>query len=354
MFGRRLINTNGEAVITTSFNTVTWTADGTGNTIVVGGVGFQPDFIWAKTRTQPYSHTLFDSVRGTGSTHMLFSDSTNSESTNTSNSSGNGFISSFNTDGFTGATGTSANSYFNLTGNNYVAWCWKAGGAAVTNTDGSITSEVSANVDAGFSVVKYTGNGTSGATVGHGLNSAAEIMICKSRSGSTGWLVYHKDIGNTDYLILNTTDAKALGVAAWNNTSPTISVFSIGNGSSVNTSSATQIAYCFHSVAGFSKFGSYTGNGSATGPTVTTDFEPAFVMIKRTSADASGGNWIIKDNKRNTSNPRTKSLFPNSSSAEVTEYDVDFNATSFQILNADVDINKNGGTYIYMAFANQF
>ena len=346
MFGKRLIKSNDEGG-GASFNTVTYT--GNGSTQSITGVGFQPDFVWIKSRSAATSHKLTDIVRGT--TKALVSNTAAAETTEA-----NG-LTAFGSDGFTLGT----DSVYNNSGATYVAWCWKSGGAAVTNTEGSITSDVSANVDAGFSVVKHTGTGAA-ATVGHGLSSAPELIIYKQISSSaTGknWVIYASPLGNTKFMLLNATASESTDSDAWNNTSPTSTVFSVGIGgdafgSQTNVSGKENIVYCFHSVAGFSKFGSYSGNGSATGPTVTTDFEPGFVMIKRTSADASGGNWIIKDNKRNTSNPRTKTLIANSLSAELTEYDVDFNATSFQILNADVDINKNGGTYIYMAFANQF
>jgi len=341
-----------------SFNTVLYTGNGTsgGNTLNVGGVGFTPDLVWVKNRTASINHYLYDSVRGTGAAKALHSNTTSSEST-ASTYTDNGGVEAITTEGFVAYRGTD-NTYqgTNMSGQNYVAWCWKAGGAAVTNTDGSITSEVSANVDAGFSVVKYTGNSSASGTIGHALTAAPNVIIVKNLdNGSALWSVYSSAVGASQTGHLDTSAAFSAS-GDWFSTTPTSSVFSVGSSGSGRTNSTAQnhIAYCFAEKAGFSKFGSYTGNGSNTGPSITTGFEPAFVMIKRTSADASGGNWIIKDNKRNTSNPRTKSLFPNLSTAEATEYDVNFNATSFQILNADVDINKNGGTYIYMAFANQF
>jgi len=335
MFGRRLINTGGEAVIP-YFNTVTY--NGNGSTQSISGVGFQPDFVWIKSRSAATSHKLTDIVRGT--TKGLVSNTTAAETTDT-----NG-LTAFGSDGFTLGT----DSVYNNSGATYVAWCWKAGVSAVTNTDGSITSEVSANVDAGFSIVSYTGNHTN-STVGHGLNSAPEMVIIKAlNSGTANWCVYHSGIGAYGGVFLSLTNAAQYQSNLWLDTVPTSTVFSIGQ-SDVNVNSSGIIAYCFHSVAGFSKFGSYTGNGSATGTTVTTDFEPAFVMIKKIN---STGNWVILDNKRDTSNPIDKTLNPNLSNAESTANNIDFNATTFQLKSTNADTNANTSTYIYMAFANQF
>ena len=358
---KRLIKSNDEGGGGASFNTVAWTADGTGGDISIDGLGFQPDFVWAKARTQPYSHALFDSVRGVGSTHMLFSDSANSESTNTANSNGNGFISSFDLDGFTGATGTSANSYYNLTGNDYVAWCWKAGGAAVTNTDGTITSQVSANTEAGFSIVTYTGDGANG-TVGHGLGVTPNIVLTKRRNSTSNWS-FNGNIGGliygTNKLSLN--DTAAIGADTNEVLAANSNNFTAGTSGSVGASGVTYVAYCFAEVAGFSKFGSYTGNAPAggTGSTIPINcgFEPAFVMIKWTSGSVGYGAWGIWDNKRDTTNPNTKFLQANSTSAELdlSAYGIDFASNGFTVGAAGNDItNISGNSYIYMAFANQF
>lgn len=335
------------------FNTVTWTADGTSGDIDINGVGFQPDFVWAKARTQPYSHVLFDSVRGVGSSRMLFSDSANSESTNTANSIGNGFVSSFNADGFTGATGTSANSYFNLTGNNYVAWNFKAGGAAVTNTDGTITSQVSANTEAGFSVVTTTTNASGYLDFGHGLGVEPNVVIFKDRENLDAWYVYHsantanpRDVS----LILNTTAANyTLGGA--NKFIPSATVFHSGNAGWSYAANHNFIAYCFAEVEGFSSFGSYVGTGANTNA-IVTGFEPAFLLVKQTN---TARNWYVMDNKRNPENPKSKLLFPNDAGAEFTgsgDTFVDFLENGFEITPLAGDaINQSGGKYIYMAFA---
>jgi len=330
-------------VPTDHFEPVIWSADGTSGDIDINSVGFQPDFVWAKIRTQPYSHTLFDSVRGVGSTHMLFSDSANSESINTSNSSGNGFVSSFNVDGFTGGTGTSANSYFNLTGNDYVAWCWKAGGPDVPGTGtGAISSvSVSANQDAGFSVVKYAHSGGSG-TYTHGLNSAPEVVIRKRTDSASGWVFATTVIdGSYDYLLLNTTAGKTnYAIPA-----PTSTVVTEGD-------IGTYISYNFHSVDGYSKIGSYVGTG-ANGNSIVTGFRPAFVMIKCTTTTQG---WSISDNKRSPNNPVDEYLEPHSSGAEQSGqvwYNIDYLSNGFTVNGSDNYTNGSGETYIFMAFAEE-
>jgi len=336
MFGKRLINTGGEAV-NPYFNTITYT--GNGSTQSITGVGFEPDFVWIKSRSAATNHKLTDVVRGT--TKGLVSSTAAAETTDT-----NG-LTAFGSDGFTLGT----DSVYNNSGATYVAWCWKAGGAAVTNTDGSITSDVSANVDAGFSIVKYTGNGTNGATVGHALGVAPDLIFIKAISGISGnWITYDSVNSATNYLLLNGTAASSTDYTPFNDTNPNSTVFSLGISSNTNSGNPL-IAYCFAEKAGFSKFGSYPGNGSATGPIVTTGFEPAFVMVKRYD---STGNWVILDNKRDTSNPIDKTLNPNLSAAESTENSIDFNATTFQLKSTNADTNANTATYIYMAFANQF
>jgi len=334
MFGKRLIKSNDEGG-GASFNTVTYT--GNGSTQSIGGVGFQPDLVWIKSRSAATSHKFTDVVRGT--TKGVASNTTAAGTTDA-----NG-LTAFGSDGFTLGT----DSVYNNSGATYVAWCWKAGGAAVTNTDGSITSEVSANVDAGFSVVKYTGNAIYPSSIGHGLNATPNIVINKNTTGVVNWHIYSSMLGYTSSLVLNQTASTYTGITDWGS-SPDSSLFYV-NEFVTNNNGSTYISYCFAEKAGFSKFGSYSGNGSDTGPTVTTDFEPAFVMIKRTD---STGNWVILDNKRDTSNPIDKTLNPNLLAAESTANDIDFNATTFQLKSTNADTNANTATYIYMAFANQF
>ena len=325
--------------------------NGTTTDIGYTGLEFQPDFVWIKRRDNAIGNTnnlLFDSVRGAGK--RLISNVTNAESTETDE------LTSFNSNGFTVGADASTNG----SGGSIVAWNWKAGGAAVSNTDGSITSQVSANTAAGFSIVSYTGNSTTGATVGHGLSEVPEMIIVKRlQTPVDNWAVYNATIGNSYRLSLDETGGKSgPNRLEWNNTTPTTSVITLGNHSSVNTNS-TYIAYAFHSVAGYSKIGSYAGNGNSTGPVVDTGFEPAWVMIKSSSSDDGGGGaWIIYDNKRSTSNPRDKRLYANYNYEELTSssYNLDFLTASpkgFQpkVAASSYGFNTLGVEYIYMAFA---
>ena len=319
-------------------NVVTYT--GTGSTLSITGVGFQPDFVWIKCRSAASSNNNYDSVRGT--TKALFSNTTDAETTLS------GGLTSFDSDGFTlGSEGIS-----NTSGRTYVAWCWKAGGAAVTNTAGSISAQVSANTTSGFSVVTYTGTG-SNATVGHGLGVAPSMIIIKPRNSVTNWVVGQASAGWDAVLNLNTTSATASGTGAFGAVSPTSSVFTVAaNGGSYNTnqSTTTYVAYCFAEIAGFSKFGSYTGNGSTDGTFVYLGFRPRFLMFKRTDSIA---NWTIRDTARNPYNSANLGLFPNLSIAEdsTSGRDVDILSNGFKIRGTDSDLNTSSGTYIYMAFA---
>ena len=325
------------------FNTVVYTADQQANR-VISGVGFQPDFVWLKNRNQNVTHDLYDAVRG--ATKALHSNSSSAETNQP-----DGLI-AFNSDGFT--VDTSWGNY--ATGNSYASWNWKANGTGSSNSDGSITSTVSANTTAGFSVVKFVGNETSGATVGHGLGSVpAMIMVKKISTGSSqNWRVYHKGTDASapqDYdLKLNLTNAKDNDNTVWNDTAPTSSVFTLGNTSSINASGATMIAYSFAEKKGFSKFGSYTGNGSTDGTFVYTGFKPAFIIVKRTD---SASQWRMWDNKRNTFNVVNKALLPNDSSEEQenSSQNIDFLSNGFKLRADYADTNASGGTYIYMAFA---
>jgi len=311
------------------FNPVTFTSPNGG--AVVTGVGFQPDFTWNKARSTAESHLIFDAVRG-NSTYLI-TNNTNVEATFT-----NGWIPS--SDGFTIAVGGLSSSQ------TYVAWNWKANGSGSSNTSGSITSTVSANTTSGFSVVTYTGTGAN-ATVGHGLGVAPSMVITKSRSDVGGWAVYHISTGASYYLLLNGTSTAANEPTLWNNTAPTSTRFSIGTSGAANTSAATYVAYCFAPIAGYSAFGSYTGNGSADGVFVYTGFRPAFVMVKRTD---STSDWYIWDTKRDTYNVVTNTLLPNSSGAETSATSIDDLSNGFKCRSATV-VNASGGTYIYMAFA---
>ena len=314
------------------FNTVLYTGNATARSIT--GVGFQPDFTWIKNRDAAQHHNLIDSVRG--NTKLLYSTLTNAEATTTNH------ITSFDSDGFSLGTATSANG----NGNDIVSWNFKAGGAAVTNTDGTITSQVSANTEAGFSVVSCTATGGVD-TIGHGLGVAPSVIIYKTRSTTGNWSTYHQSLGNTRGVYLNLTSAAVTSTFFWNNTSPTSDVFTAyGSGGD------THIAYCFAEVEGFSNFGSFLGTGTTEGQLVVTGFEPAFVMWKKTSVDASS-HWNIVDNKRSPLKDKNNVLYSNLTQGEdVTSYDViDFNANGFQVKAPYSQFNQSGATFIYMAFA---
>ena len=317
------------------FNTVLYT--GNGSTQSVTGVGFQPDFTWIKARSAAQTHGLFDSNRGVQK--LLQSNTSSAELTST------GYVTSFNSDGITiGGTG-----FLNGSGDTFVNWNWKAGGTAVSNTNGTITSSVSANPSAGFSIVSYTGTGVV-STVGHGLSKAPDMLIVKGRDAVVNWFVYHS--GNTsapetENLRLNLTNATADSLTYWNDTLPTSSVFTLGTTTGINASSEAFITYAFHSVDGYSKVGSYTGNGSADGPMVHCGFKPAWVMIKRTDA---ARNWIINNNKMPDYNVTDRVLFPNLSNVE-SDSALDFVSNGFKIRNTYSDHNVSGGTYIFLAFA---
>lgn len=323
----------GDSLSSDNFNTVLYT--GNGSTQSITGVGFQPDWVWLKSRTGVYDHTVYDVVRG--ATYKLPPNDTYAESADIDT------LTSFDSDGFSLGDDLKVNA----SSGSMVSWNWKAGGTAVSNTAGSITSQVSANVDAGFSIVSYTGTGAN-ATVGHSLGVQPSMIIVRVRSTTNNWAVYHSSLGNTKALLLDTTDAGLTSSLFWNNTTPTSSVFSISTGNSVNNSGQTYIAYCFANIDGYSKVGSYTGNGSADGTFVYTGFRPAWVMMKYSSTSSY---WIVFDNKRNVYNLTDKGLRPNEASDENTNlFFVDFLSNGFKARDGG-GLNGNGNTGIYLAFA---
>jgi hypothetical protein len=318
------------------FNTVLYT--GNSGTQSITGVNFQPDFTWIKDRigaTSVYSHYLFDGVRG--ATKYIKSNSNDAEAT------GATYLTSFDTDGF------SLGSYagVNASGDALVSWNWKAGGTAVSNTAGSITTNVSVNTTAGFSIVTYTGTG-SNATIGHGLGVKPDAVFFKRLDTTGGWASYHSVLGATKYMRLDSTSAEQTATDEFQSTEPTVDEISIGTDGAVNGTS--MVAYCFAEVKGFSKFGSYTGNGSTDGTFVYTGFKPAYLMVKRTDTTE---NWYCTDIKRNPINPVTGNLLLlNKTDAEIsTSYPVDFLSNGFKIRGNNNITNASGGTYIYMAFA---
>jgi hypothetical protein len=331
----------------------TYTGNGTNPRSITNSASFKPDFVWVKTRSVSRNHVLFDSVRGAGSTKGLFSNLTDAEGGSAGNeTSVYGYLSSFNSDGFSTAVGSTNNNYYNTNADTYVAWQWQAGqGVTSSNTNGSITSTVSVNATAGFSVVTYTGNGSTG-TVGHGLGVAPSFILVKNRTSTIdNWQVYHSSLGNTQRLTLNTTNAAdAPSPGMWNSTSPTSSVFSVGNQTGVNAAT-TYVAYCWAPVAGFSQFGSYTGNGSTDGPFVYTGFRPRYVMFKRTDTGGAGFDWYIVDTVRNTYNASGTSLWADLPDAEVSGTFIDILSNGFKFRGTSTGYNGSGGTYIYACFA---
>ena len=321
------------------FNTVTWTGNSSSDSAnqTITGVGFQPDFHWHKVRSHSDAHQLRNVIQG--NTTRLASNSTGAENASSCSVAPN-------SDGFviTGDDGTELNS----NGKTYVTWNWLAGGTASSNTDGSITTQVSANTTAGFSIVTYTGNGTAGATIGHGLNQAPEAFISKVRNQTNQWHCGFAPLGWTKQIHIDTTGAAA-DTDIFNDTDPTSSVVTLGSASGTNWSGNTFVAYCFHSVKGYSKIGKYTGNGSSDGTFVYTGFKPAMVILKVTSTT---NNWNIFDNKRSPINDIDKRLFPNLNSAEQTgTASIDFLSNGFKCRNTNDNYNASGATYIYMAFA---
>jgi hypothetical protein len=300
---------------------------------------FAPDFLWSKCRNDTIQHGLYDTVRG--GNKYLSSNSTAAEVATT------GSVVTFTS---SGASLQAGGSIINDASRTYVDWLWKANGAGVSNTDGTITSTVSVNTTSGFSIVTYTGTG-SAATVGHGLGVAPRMFIVKERNASgDDWYVYHASLGAANTVFLNTTSAStAGGSAAWNSTAPTSNVFSLGTSLGVNQNTNTYVAYCFAEVPGYSAFGSVTGNGSADGPFVFVNFRPAFVMLKRTD---STSNWTILDFTRLGYNVDNNPLFPNLSNAEGTTDLADLLSNGFKLRSTDASVNASGGTYIYAAFCS--
>jgi hypothetical protein len=325
------------------FNTKLYT--GNGSTQSITGVGFQPDWVWQKTRNYDYSHTLADVVRG--ASLNIFTNNTLGDQTVS-----NG-LTSFDSDGFSVGADLGWNASASDR-NSKVAWNWKAGGSASSNSNGSITSSVSASTDSGFSIVSFTGDGSTSATIGHGLGQTPELIIQTRRDSSTlgDWQVAVKDVG-----VAYINFANAFGTSYGSNgrlnytgmTSTTYNFGTTSNVDAVNTSSATYITYCFASKKGFSKIGSYTGNGNADGTFVYTGFKPAFVMFKRTD---STSNWTMLDTKRSPHNLMKKELYANHPNVEAENgRDIDCLSNGIKIRSSSTEINASGGTYIYMAFA---
>ena len=324
------------------FNTKLYAGNNTGQSIT--GVGFEPSLTWIKSRTASERHVLTDAVRGVYK--ELRSNETAAESDRTSY----GGLSAFGADGFT----VGGDDGYNNGSNNYASWNWKANGSGSANTDGSINSTVSVNTTAGFSISKYTGTG-SNATVGHGLSAAPKMILFRNLTNSStawNWGVYHKDIGAGNVLHLNNTEALSSSATAFNSTDPTTNVFSVGSWGGTNYSGDNIIAYCFAEKAGYSKFGSYRGNGNANGTFVYCGFKPAFIIVKRTNTTS---DWQLMDNKRDPINAMDTNLFPNTSDVDTSSstYNTDFVSNGFKFRGTSGARNGSGDTYIFMAFAEE-
>jgi len=328
------------------FQNLLWTGNNTDGTALTfdGNSDMQPDFVWVKHRNGTGYHGLFDSVRGV--TKRLHTNTTGAEGTVAES------LQSFNSNGFT----VGNNSEINGSSKNYVSWNWKAGTSftndASSTSVGTIDSAGSFNNDAGFSIVSFTGTGSSG-TIKHGLNSALSIIIVKGRDFVDNWCMFHSSLGGGKKLKLNTTGAEIASSSAWNNTSPTSSVFSVADDGETNNNGSAMIAYCFAEKQGYSKFGSYTGNGNANGTFIYTGFKPAFFLQKKSSA--SGSYWNIWGyTSLSGSNPIGRRLFPNVTAAESSQDSspmADFCSNGVKLRQTDADYNGSGVTYIYMAFA---
>ena len=321
-----------------NFKALTYT--GTGSSNAITGVGFQPDWTWIKNRSANDGHHIYDVVRGV--TKRIRSDTTAAEATTAQG------LTAFGTDGFTVGTEEDVNT----NSENFISWNWKAGNSAgSSNSDGSITSTVSANTTSGFSIVKWTGTGSDG-TVGHGLGAVPEMAIIKSLGNTTYWMVYHKRLGNAAEIYLNADNAENTGAATWNTTTPTSTTISLdgGSGNGVNYS-GDYIGYFFTSKKGFCKVGDYDGNGSTDGPFVYTGFKPAFILLKNKTT--AGEWWIINDNARSPNNVVNKDLFPNNNNAEASHDRMDFVSNGFKLRSTANNSNKSSASFIYVAFAEE-
>jgi hypothetical protein len=324
------------------FQTAIWS--GTGSALSVtfdGNSDMQPDMVWVKNRTVASDHRLTDSVRGTGS-HLVPNDTAIQDTSSSA-------LTAFNSDGFSVGTEQS----YSRSGSNHVAWAWKAG-TSFSNSAGAngadIASSGSVNTTAGFSIVKWVGNGTDDQQISHGLSSTVKMILCKRYIGGSAdaWAVYHVGLPVTQYLVLNTTAAGASdNEVIWSDEHPTSSVFTVGNHGMTNDDGATMIGYCFADVKGYSKFGKYTGNGNANGAFIYTGFKPAWVMFKQTSG---GNHWYMFDHKRNSFNPKNTMIKADTNDADSTDLQVDFLSNGIKYVTNDHN-NSNGQTYVYMAFA---
>jgi hypothetical protein len=322
------------------FNAVSYTGNASTNAIT--GVGFQPDFLWLKKGNGGH-HFLFDSVRGAGK--QLKTSHTGGDTTHSN------YLASFDTDGFTIGSDTDTNADTI----EHISWSWKAGTTTSGTTSGSGTGKAysaSYNTDAGFSIVTYTGNGTAGHTIPHHLGSKPQYIVVKKRSDTDAWVIYNEPRGATKYMYWNSTGAEGTSHQLWNDTEPTSSVFTTYSNTETNGNDATYIAYCWRSVDGYSKVGSYTGNGNADGTFVYTGFRPAYILLRRTN---SSGGWNILDNKREPYNPSDERAEAQAASAfdNHAAYATDFLSNGFKMRGTSTEWNGSGDTFLYLAFAKE-
>ena len=326
-----------------AFQVKTWTGTGSSNALTLdGNSNLQPDWVMIKQTSGTQQWNGYDVIRGV---QKYICWNTNAQEETQSQG-----LTAFGSDGFT----VGSDDMVNGGSSTYVGYCWEAGGSASSNSSGNITSSVSANTTAGFSVVTYSGNGSAGATVGHGLGSAANLLMVKKKSSSGQWVYGSTGLDSSwDYfLFVDDTSAKGNGDNVFNDTAPTSSVFSIGNAGDTNASGQSYVAYCFAEKKGFSKFQNYTGNGSTNGTFVYTGFKPAFVLCKLTSG--SGYGWTLFDNKRAGYNENNYTLQPDGSAAQNTSGGngrIDILSNGFKLRTTDAGINGSGSEYTYMAFA---
>ena len=317
-----------------------WTGTGSSNALTLDGdENMQPDFVWVKRRNSAGGHMLTDVIRGV--TKTIITNETGAEQTFT-----NG-LTAFGSDGFT----VGSESGFNNSSDTFVAWCWKAGTAwsndASATSVGSLDSSGTKSATAGFSIISFTGTESGTPSIAHSLSSTPEFIISKALEVTDNWMVFHGSFSAQDYIILNTYGNTASASSVWNSL-PSSTVINMGDNAGVNDD-GDMIMYAWHSVQGFSKFGTYTGNGNVDGPFVYLGFRPAWVLFKRTAGAAA--NWQLWDNKRNSANAVNRSLLPDDSAAEQTDQDIDFLSNGFKIRSSAGHLNVDGTTFIYAAFA---
>jgi hypothetical protein len=322
-------------------NATLYTGTGAAQTIINGAAGasFQPNMVWVKSRSATGDNRVQNSVAGVG--NQLTTNNANAQNFDAAT------ITALNSNGFS-VTGSGAS--YNTNGTTYVGWQWKAGSSTVTNTAGSITSQVNANTTSGFSIVTYTGNGTTGATVGHGLGAAPQMIFIKQTNAADSWNCYHVSIGNGAAIFLNQAAAITTASSFWNNTTPSSTVITFGN---AGTNQNNNVAYCWAPIAGYSAFGSYIGNGTqGAGPFVYTGFRPRYVLIKNING---AYNWHCYDSSRSPYNYSGSNILkPDTSDAELTgrnDVQIDILSNGFRLIGNDIAINQNSSTMMYAAFA---